>query len=61
VRRWESIEDPEWVEVVIDLTMSGESEAVLVFWDKISEYLGDIVESRLTDTTKLLSVDVHWL
>ena len=59
VRRWRSIEDPNWVEAVIDLSIKGDETAAQRFWEAASEALGDLAgwESRIP--VDLLWVRVH--
>jgi hypothetical protein len=61
VHRWQSIEDPDWVQVVTELTLRGPTEDVFRFWEAASNLLGESAEAISEAATDLLALRVHWL
>ncbi|MGH2356012.1 MAG: hypothetical protein ACRDI2_15690 [Chloroflexota bacterium] len=59
-RRWQSIEDPDWVQVVIDITVAGDTEAAFRFWDAAIDNLVALTEPRPDLMLDLFSTSVHW-
>jgi hypothetical protein len=60
VHLWRSPEDPQSKDLVIELSVWGEQEAALRFWQEASGQLGAMIEARPTPVTELLTVDIHW-
>ena len=60
LRRWQSIEEPEWLRLVVDLTLAADPPAALRFWDRASEKLADLVEAHPSAAGELLTVRAHW-
>ncbi len=60
VHLWESLEEPQHRDVVIDVFVRGGGDAALRFWGEASDALGALVEEQPTPAARLLSVDVHW-
>lgn len=60
VRRWQSIEDPDWVQVVVDLTVHGGADEALRYWEGASEALDEFARPLSPDAVDLLDVFVHW-
>ncbi len=61
VRRWQSTEDPDWVQVVTELTVRGRTEDVFRFWETGSNLLGQSAEAISEAAADLLALRVHWL
>ncbi|MBI3973276.1 MAG: hypothetical protein HY332_18535 [Chloroflexi bacterium] len=59
VRRWQSVEDPDWVQVVVDLTVTGVFEDSMRFWEAVSNTLDRLEEGIPEQVAELLGVDVH--
>ena len=60
LRRWQSIEEPAWVRLVVDVILAGEPQAALQFWDRASERLAALVESHPSAASEMLTVRAHW-
>jgi hypothetical protein len=59
VRRWRSLEDPDWIQVVVDLTVAGAVEAALSFWEAAANKLGALAAPG-SSAAALLSIRVDW-
>lgn len=59
VRRWRSVEDPEWVQVVVDVTVAGDSDAAQRFWDVAIDRLAALTEAECAPAAEMLTVHVH--
>jgi hypothetical protein len=60
-RRWQSIEDPDWIEVVIDLTVDGANEPSQRFWDRVIDELEALTASQSSPPPVELSTHLHWV
>lgn len=60
VRCWRSIEDPDWVQVIVDLTVKGTPEDAMRFWDAASNILGPLADSASPVAAELLMLNVSW-
>jgi hypothetical protein len=60
VRRWRSLETPEWEQLVVDVNVSGTSSNALRFWEAASGVLEELVHRHPSPVTELLAEQVHW-
>jgi hypothetical protein len=59
-RRWRSVEDREWVEVIIEVRVVGDTKAVQRFWDGADRELTALSAQRPDLVEDLLTLHVHW-
>jgi hypothetical protein len=60
VRRWRSLETPEWEQLVVDVNVTGDSSSALRFWEAASGVLEELVHRHPSPVTELLAEQVHW-
>jgi hypothetical protein len=60
-RRWQSAEDPEWVQVVVVIGASGETERIRRFWDAAIDHLSALTAGLPAAQSDRLSVEVDWV
>lgn len=61
VYRWQSAEEPDWVQAVIEVKTVGESEAVRRLWDAAIDKLQSAIDASPTPATELLTIRFDWL
>ena len=60
IRHWQSVEEPDVQEAVIDVCVDGTPSDVDAFWDALSEYLGRLIGQRPSVAGDQLSVRVRY-
>ena len=56
VHRWQSLEDPEWIEAVVDFLVDGDEAASQRFWEGADDEL-----DRLAGPNSTVPVDTLWI
>jgi hypothetical protein len=64
IRKWESVENPDWKQIVIDFVIESPPEKAMALWDLLVDELDDFIDSQYSEHAsilhKLLSLTVRW-
>jgi hypothetical protein len=60
VRRWQSVETPDWTQLIVDVNVSGPADHALRFWEGASAALEGSVQQHPSPVADMLAEQVHW-
>ena len=60
VRRWQSVESLEWIQLIVDVYVTGTAGDALRFWERASGVLEELVPAHHSPAAELLAEQVHW-
>jgi hypothetical protein len=47
IRNWESVENPDWKQIVIDFVVKAQPETAIAFWDNLVDGLEDFIDIHI--------------
>lgn len=60
VHRWQSIEDPTWVEVKIRVKVTGETETALRFFETAVAVFEELIEPERERLIETMNPEIDW-